>query len=198
MVPPRLARKMSVLSVEPLALGGSGEIGAERAQRPGSRRLGGVEATGASVATADSWPDRRKGWASPEWGPALPLAVMGGIDTDPGVLTSLRVLNRSWCGSSSAVSRRPLLRALIQPARSRGGYFFFSLNLEEDMRSTKGKWRLPPPTGGDSLRAHHQPPAIPPDAPRRPVARTAPTAEFGMTQAFFGGQMDGTSRSAMG
>ena len=81
MVPPRLARKMSVLSVEPLALGGPGEIGAERAHRPGSRRPGGVEATGASVATADSWPDRRKGWASPEWGPALRLAVMGGIDT---------------------------------------------------------------------------------------------------------------------
>ena len=70
---------MSVLSVEPLALGGPGEIGAERAHRPGSRRLGGVEATGASVATADSWPDRRKGWASPEWGPALRLAVMGGV-----------------------------------------------------------------------------------------------------------------------
>ena len=98
MVPPRLARKMSVLSVEPLALGGPGEIGAERAQRPGSRRLGGVEATGALVATADSWPDRRKGWASPEWGPALRLAVMGGIDTDPSVLTSLRVLFFCWDG----------------------------------------------------------------------------------------------------
>ena len=72
---------------------------AERAQRPGSRRLGGVEATGASVATADSWPDRRKGWASPEWGPALRLAVMGGIDTDPSVLTSLRVLFFCWGGS---------------------------------------------------------------------------------------------------
>ena len=96
MVPPRPARKMSVLSVEPLALGGPGEIGAERAQRPGSRRLGGVEATGASVATADSWPDRRKGWASPEWGPALPLAVMGGIETDPGVLTSSMGSTSSW------------------------------------------------------------------------------------------------------
>ena len=57
-----------------------------------------MEATGASVATADSWPDRRKGWASPEWGPALRLAVMGGIDTDPSVLTSLRVLGPSWGG----------------------------------------------------------------------------------------------------
>ena len=88
MVPPRLARKMSVLSVEPLALGGPGEIGAERAQRPGSRRLGGVEATGALLATADSWPDRRKGWASPEWGPALRLAVMGGMGPGRGGLTS--------------------------------------------------------------------------------------------------------------
>ena len=84
MVPARPAQKMSVLSVEPLALGGPGEIGAERAQRPGSRRLGGVEATGALVATADSWPDRRKGWASPEWGPALRLAVMGGIGSGSG------------------------------------------------------------------------------------------------------------------
>ena len=89
---------MSVLSVEPLALGGPGEIGAERAQRPGSRRLGGVEAAGALVATAVSWPDRRKGWASPEWGPVLPLAVMGGIGPDPSVLTSLRVLIPSWGG----------------------------------------------------------------------------------------------------
>ena len=61
---------------------------AERAHRPGSRRLGGVEATGASVATAGSWPDRRKGWASPEWGPALRLAVMGGMGPGRGALTS--------------------------------------------------------------------------------------------------------------
>ena len=61
---------------------------AERAQRPGSRRLGGVEATGASLATAGSWPDRRKGWASPEWGPALRLAVMGGMGPGRGALTS--------------------------------------------------------------------------------------------------------------
>ena len=89
---------MSVLSVEPLALGGPGEIGAERAHRPGSRRPGGVEATGASVATADSWPDRRKGWASPEWGPALRLAVMGGMGPGRGALTSSRWSNtdRGW------------------------------------------------------------------------------------------------------
>ena len=95
-VPARLARKMSVLSVEPLALGGPGEIGAERAHRPGLRCLGGVEATGAFLATAGSWPDRRKGWASPKWGPALRLAVMGGMDPDPGVLTSSRGSSRSW------------------------------------------------------------------------------------------------------
>ena len=96
MVPPRLARKMSVLSVEPLALGGPGEIGTERAHWPGSRRPGGVEATGASVATADSWPDRRKGWASPEWGPALRLAVMGGMGPGRGALTSSRWSTSRW------------------------------------------------------------------------------------------------------
>ena len=65
MVPPRLARKMSVLSVEPLALGGPGEIGAERAHRPGSRRLGGVEATGASPGVAASRPHRSDPRAGP-------------------------------------------------------------------------------------------------------------------------------------
>ena len=88
MVPPRLARKMSVMSVEPPARGAPGGTAAERVHRPGSRRLGGVEATGALLATADSWPDRRKGWASPEWGPALRLAVMGGIGPGRGALTS--------------------------------------------------------------------------------------------------------------
>ena len=87
MVPPDWREKCPVLSVDPPAPGAPGEIAAERAHRPGSRRLGGVEATGASVATADSWPDRRKGWASPEWGPALRLAVMGGMgDTEEALV----------------------------------------------------------------------------------------------------------------
>ena len=64
-VPPQLARKMSVLSVDPPAPWAPGQIAAGRAHRPGSRRLGGVEAPGASPATGASWPDRRKGWASP-------------------------------------------------------------------------------------------------------------------------------------
>ena len=71
MVPPRLARKMSVLSVDPPAPWAPGQIAAGRAHRPGSRRLGGVEAPGASPATGASWPDRRKGWASPGRGPVL-------------------------------------------------------------------------------------------------------------------------------
>ena len=98
-VPPQLARKMSVLSVDPPAPWAPGQIAAGRAHRPGSRRLGGVEAPGASPATGASWPDRRKGWASPGRGPVLPFAVMGGIDPDSGGLTSSRGSSRSWgCG----------------------------------------------------------------------------------------------------
>ena len=77
---------ISVEPLPPLWLLYCGSAG--RVHRPGSRRLGDVEATGASVATADSWPDRRKGWASPEWGPALRLAVMGGMGPGRGALTS--------------------------------------------------------------------------------------------------------------
>ena len=95
-VPPRLARKMSVLSVDPPAPWAPGQIAAGRAHRPGSRRLGGVEAPGASPATGASWPDRRKGWASPGRGPVLPFARGGCVDPDPGELTSWRGLSRSW------------------------------------------------------------------------------------------------------
>ena len=77
MVPPQLARKMSVLSVDPPAPWAPGQIAAGRAHRPGSRRLGGVEAPGASPATGASWPDRRKGWASPGRGPVVPLDAWG-------------------------------------------------------------------------------------------------------------------------
>ena len=95
-VPPRLARKMSVLSVDPPAPWAPGQIAAGRAHRPGSRRLGGVEAPGASPATGASWPDRRKGWASPGRGPVLPFARGGCVDSGSGALTSWVVLSRSW------------------------------------------------------------------------------------------------------
>ena len=65
MVPPRLARKMSVMSVEPPARGAPGGIAAERVHRPGSRRLGGVEATGASPGVAPSRPHRSGPRAGP-------------------------------------------------------------------------------------------------------------------------------------
>ena len=69
MVPPRLARKCPFcpLTRRPRGPWAPGQIaaGAGGAQHwPGSRRLGGVEAPGASPATGASWPDRRKGWAS--------------------------------------------------------------------------------------------------------------------------------------
>ena len=95
-VPPRLARKMSVLSVDPPAPWAPGQIAAGRAHRPGSRRLGGVEAPGASPATGASWPDRRKGWASPGRGPVLPVSRVGCVDSGSGALTSSVVLSRSW------------------------------------------------------------------------------------------------------
>ena len=65
MVPPRLARKMSVMSVEPPARGAPGGTAAERVHRPGSRRLGGVEATGASPGVAASRPHRSDPRAGP-------------------------------------------------------------------------------------------------------------------------------------
>ena len=65
MVPPRLARKMSVMSVEPPARGAPGGRAAERVHRPGSRRLGGVEATGASPEVAPSRPHRSGPRAGP-------------------------------------------------------------------------------------------------------------------------------------
>ena len=83
-VPPQLARKMSVLSVDPPAPWAPGQIAAGRAHRPGSRRLGGVEAPGASPATGASWPDRRKGWASPGRGPVVRISRMGCVDPNPG------------------------------------------------------------------------------------------------------------------
>ena len=157
MVPSRLARKMSVLSVEPLALGGPGEIGAERAHRPGSRRLGGVEATGASVATADSSPDRRKGWTSPEWGPALRSAVMvdqayvstsreGSSRKGP---LSAEVLARRVCASGPVRehSYSDQQKPAIRPGQQTGGYI--------SERSSRRRCRLVAPDlvdGGCSLR----------------------------------------------
>ena len=77
MVPPRLSRKMSVMSVEPPARGAPGGIAAERAHRPGSRRLGGVEATGAPGGIVVSWPDRPRGWGPPERGAVGRLDAWG-------------------------------------------------------------------------------------------------------------------------
>ena len=70
MVPPRVAQKMSVVSVESMAFLAPGPKAAERAQPPGSGRPGGVEATGASLGTVPSWPDRPRGRGAPVGGPA--------------------------------------------------------------------------------------------------------------------------------
>ena len=59
MVPARLAEKMSVMSVGTSPFSAHRTIAAERVHRPGSRRLGGVEATGASPGVAPSRPHAR-------------------------------------------------------------------------------------------------------------------------------------------
>ena len=43
-----------------------------------------MEAPGASPATGASWPDRRKGWASPGRGPVLQSYAWGCVDPNPG------------------------------------------------------------------------------------------------------------------
>ena len=84
MVPPRVAQKMSVVSVESMAFLAPGPKAAERAQPPGSRRPGGVEATGASVGTVPSWPDRPGGRGAPVGGPAGRSGVWGGVGGGAG------------------------------------------------------------------------------------------------------------------
>ena len=65
MVPARLAEKMSVMSVGTSPFSAHRTIAAERVHRPGSRRLGGVEAAGASPGVAPSRPHR----SDPRTGP---------------------------------------------------------------------------------------------------------------------------------
>ena len=74
---------MSVVSVESMAFLAPGPKAAERAQPPGSRRPGGVEATGASPGTVPSWPDRPGGRGAPVGGPAGRSGVWGGVG--PGI-----------------------------------------------------------------------------------------------------------------
>ena len=113
MVPPQLARKMSVLSVDPPAPWAPGQIAAGRAHRPGSRRLGGVEAPGASPATGASWPDRRKGWASPGRGPVLPISRGGCVDSGSGRGRGPIRNSRPWAGAWLLGEERALR---VQPA----------------------------------------------------------------------------------
>ena len=90
MVPPRLARKMSVMSVEPPARGAPGGTAAERVHRPGSRRLGGVEATGASPGVAASRPHRSDPRAGPVRRTPAHAAPGGGSAPGAGPPTCLR------------------------------------------------------------------------------------------------------------
>ena len=92
MVPPRVAQKMSVVSVESMAFLAPGLKAAERAQPPGSRRPGGVEATGASPGTVPSWPDRPRGRGAPVGGPAGRSGVWGGVGRGAGGCDFLEVV----------------------------------------------------------------------------------------------------------
>ena len=78
--PGRLAQKMSVMSVEPPARGAPGGTAAERAHRPGSQRLGGVEATGASPGVAASRPHRSGPRAGPGRRTPCARTCGGGLD----------------------------------------------------------------------------------------------------------------------
>ena len=93
MVPPRVAQKMSVVSVESMAFLAPGPKAAERAQPPGSGRPGGVEATGASPGTVPSWPDRPGGRGAPVGGPAGRSGVWGGVGRGAGGCDFLEALN---------------------------------------------------------------------------------------------------------
>ena len=92
MVPPRVSQKMSVVSVESMAFLAPGPKAAERAQPPGSRRPGGVEATGASPGTVPSWPDRPRGRGAPVGGPAGRSGVWGGVGRGAGGCDFLEAL----------------------------------------------------------------------------------------------------------
>ena len=65
---------------------------AERAQPPGSGRPGGVEATGASLGTVPSWPDRPRGRGAPVGGPAGRSGVWGGVGRGAGGCDFLQVV----------------------------------------------------------------------------------------------------------
>ena len=112
MAPPRPARKISVMSVEPPARGAPGGIEAERAHRPGSRRPGGVEATGASLGIVPSSPDRPRGWGPPERGAVGRLDVWG-----------LSGLGGGWCDLPAVVllygGRNGALRSAIDEGACR-------------------------------------------------------------------------------
>ena len=88
-----MAQKMSVVSVESMAFLAPGPKAAERAHRPGSRRPGGVEATGASAGTVPSWPDRPRGRGAPVGGPAGRSGVWGGVGRGAGGCDFLQVVN---------------------------------------------------------------------------------------------------------
>ena len=91
---------------------------AGRAHRPGSRRLGGVEAPGASPATGASWPDRRKGWASPGRGPVLPFARAQVLAAEQAASRSLRAGALADCRSAFRLGRASITEGCAFVTRS--------------------------------------------------------------------------------
>ena len=134
MVPPRVAQKMSVVSVESMAFLAPGLKAAERAQPPGSRRPGGVEATGASAGTVPSWPDRPRGRGAPMGGPAGRSGVWGGVGRGAGGfdfrewVKSPLVRDGRLCSTAEAFAI-----SLFFPGPPMRCCPFFSLLLEQEM-----------------------------------------------------------------
>ena len=112
MVPARLAQKMSVMSVGTSPPSAHRPIAVERVHRPGSRRLGGVEATGASPGVAASRPHRSGPRAGPVRRTPCARGAWGGERT--GGL-GLRLACRRELRGGAGIALRPV-EVRLRPA----------------------------------------------------------------------------------
>ena len=153
MVPARLAEKMSVMSVGTSPFSARRTIAAERVHRPGSRRLGGVEATGASPGVAPSRPHRSGPRAGP--GRRTPCARgawggerAGGWASDmPNSLKCRRGPRPELSGSAhERACRRTFARSPLKKKGTRSLLLAMLLEQVGMMAQKIGKCFLEPPT----------------------------------------------------